>query len=83
MPFFLFIMIFLSSQHIFCSDKKRAQPYNRYGFYDQSIEEALRVTLTVPAPPLNLFTAKQNKTISQEQRTPSLKGSTEKINDNK
>jgi hypothetical protein len=90
MPFFLFIMIFLSSQHIFCSDKKIAQPYTRYGFYDLSVEEALRghgaELKSLPLDQTPYFPTKEDlERARQKKRTETsiLKGSTEKINDNK
>lgn len=90
MPFFLFIVIFLLSLHIFCADKKNDLNYRRCGFYDLSADDALRGhdndLKRLPLAQTPYFPTKEEIGLAtQKKRTQTsiLKGSTEKVNDNK
>ena len=83
MIIFLSIIILLLSQTAFCSENQFLQHYSRRGFEDLSIEVVLRGHPNLEKWPLNQTpqfpTKEQIELATQEKRTSTLKGSTEKV----
>ena len=87
MVMFLLLIISLLPQNALCSEAQFPQKYHRRGFEDQSRDEALRGLEHLHGLPLDqtpYFPTKEDHELArQKKQTPILKGSTDKVNDNK
>jgi hypothetical protein len=83
MVMFLLLIISLLPQSALCSEVQSFQKYNRQGFQDLSIQEALRGLEHLKNLPLDQTpkfpTKEDNELARQKKQTPTLKGSTEKV----